>query len=392
VKLAPFLFPFLLLLAACMDRGSSTSGGAVVLEEGSATEATSESAGSPTETATGGETAGSPTATAATAIATTQSSTEVRVVATGDVMLGRTVGEAIAVYGTAFPLDLVRDDLSGADLAVVNLEMALTERGTPAPKDFVFRAPMSYADALTHAGVDVAVLANNHAMDYGAEGLADTLTALDERGIAHVGAGMNAAEAYAPLVVERSGLRVAFVAFTAFPNDSISGFEARSFEAGPDSAGVAWLTTESLVAGIEAARQVGDIVIAVFHTGLEFQDAPNADQVFWSRLAIDSGATLLIGHHPHVLQGLELYGGGAIAYSLGNFVFDRDEFDLAAIGSGPQPTAVLAATVTADGLADVALLPFVVDPVENRPRPPAGPDEQTLVDQQIAYVNGLLPP
>ena len=312
--------------------------------------------------------------------------------ATGDVMLGRTVGEAIAANGTEFPLDLVRDTLSEADLAVVNLEMALTERGTPAPKDFVFRAPMSYADALTRAGVDLAVLANNHAMDYGAEGLADTIAALNERAIPYVGAGMNAAEAYAPLVIEKNGLRLAFVAFTAFPNDSISGFDARSIEAGPDSPGVAWLTTESLVAGIEAARQVGDIVIVAFHTGWEYQDAPNADQVFWSRLAIDSGASLVIGHHPHVLQGLELYSGGAIAYSLGNFVFDRDEFDLAAIGSGPQPTAVLEATLTGAGLQDARLLPFVVDPLENRPRPAAGAEEQALVDQQIAYANGLVPP
>jgi poly-gamma-glutamate synthesis protein (capsule biosynthesis protein) len=203
---------------------------------------------------------------------------------------------------------------------------------------------------------------------------------------------MDATQAYAPVVIERNGLRVGFVAFTAFPNDSISGFDARSVEAGPGKPGVAWLTTESLLAGIEAARQVSDLVVVSFHTGWEYQDAPNADQVFWSRLAIDSGASLVIGHHPHVLQGLESYGGGAIAYSLGNFVFDRDEFDLAAIGSGPQPTAVLSATLNADGLQGAALLPFVVDPVENRPRPPSGPEEQALVDQQIAYVNALLPP
>lgn len=307
-------------------------------------------------------------------------------------MLGRTVGESIAARGTSFPLDLVRETLSGAGLAVVNLEMALTERGTPAPKDFVFRAPMSYADSLADAGVDIAVLANNHAMDYGAEGLADTIAALEERNIRYVGAGMNAQEAYAPLVVEQNGLRVAFIAFTSVPNDSISGFDARSIEAGPDEPGVAWLTAENLLAGIEAARQASDVVVALFHTGWEYQDAPNADQVFWSRLAIDNGASLVIGHHPHVLQGMELYAGGAIAYSLGNFVFDRDEFDLAGIGSGPQPTAVFSATLTDEGLEDAALLPFVVDPVENRPRPVAGAEEQALVEQRIAYVNGLLPP
>jgi poly-gamma-glutamate synthesis protein (capsule biosynthesis protein) len=367
------------LVAAC-GGSSSTGGGSVVFQPASP----------PPSAQTTGPSATQPEAASPTA--TVAGSGSVRLAATGDVMLGRTVGEAIAVNGTAFPLDLVRDTLSGADLAVVNLEMALTERGAPAPKDFVFRAPMAYADALAHAGVDVAVLANNHAMDYGAEGLADTIAALDERGILHVGAGMDDAQAYAPLVVEKNGLRVGLVAFTAFPNDSISGFDARSIEAGPGKAGVAWLTTESLLAGIEAARAVSDLVVVSFHTGWEYQDAPNADQVFWSRLAIDSGASLVIGHHPHVLQGIESYAGGAIVYSLGNFVFDRDEFDLAAIGSGAQPTAVLEATLTAAGLEGAVLLPFVVDPAENRPRPPAGPEEQALVEQRIAYVNGLLPP
>jgi poly-gamma-glutamate synthesis protein (capsule biosynthesis protein) len=172
--------------------------------------------------------------------------------------------------------------------------------------------------SLVWAGFDVICLANNHMTDYGREAAAETAALLDVAGLAHCGAGANLAEARKPAVLSSGGVSVAIVAYVQ------SGLG--SVEATEDSGGVALAKDDYLAEDIRTARAVADIVIVSVHWGDEFQHVPNRFQVDFARKAIDSGADAVVGHHPHVIQGAEIYQGKPIFYSLGNFAFDmRDD-------------------------------------------------------------------
>jgi poly-gamma-glutamate capsule biosynthesis protein CapA/YwtB (metallophosphatase superfamily) len=176
------------------------------------------------------------------------------------------------------------------------------------------------------AGMDVVNLANNHSGDFGRVALMDTLRTLRANGIVGVGAGHRASSAYRPQIVERLGLRVAFVGFSA-----ILPFE---FRAGPATPGSAWAFPESVRASVRAARRQADVVIATFHWGVERQTYETAAQRSLAAIALEAGATAVIGAHPHVLEPIRRPPHRLIAYSLGNFVFS-------AASPGTQNTGIL---------------------------------------------------
>ncbi len=282
-------------------------------------------------------------------------------------MLGRTIGEGIARYGPAWPLADVAGVLSAADIAFVNLESPLTDRGNPADKDFIFRGPPAGASGLARSGVDIVSLANNHLLDYGLEGLSDTMAALAAAGVPAAGAGNNDGEARSPVIVERNGLRIAFLAYVNTPSDGLSGFDVSMTQATADRPGVAWLSPEAITADVAAARQTADIVVVSMHTGNEYQEALSDLQESAAHAAIDAGAALVLGSHPHVLQGLERYGDGLIIYSLGNFVFDFDNVDYAHPGLPSALSAVLRVTMTRAGVTDCELVPVAIAEEDGRP-------------------------
>ena len=228
----------------------------------------------------------------------------------GDVLLDLTEPEGIDPFANVEP------NLASADVAIVNLEMAITERGEPYDKEFVFRAPGSAALTLAGAGIDVVSLANNHVLDFGPVGLADTLSVLDEVNILRPGAGSNNAEAYAPRVLTLdSGIRVAFVSATAV----VPG----GFAASADRPGVAdakWAIPRVLAA-VRAAAAGNDVVVVSVHWGIERETCPSEDQRALASDLIEAGANLILGHHPHVLQPIETFDRTVIAYSLGNFAW-----------------------------------------------------------------------
>ena len=228
----------------------------------------------------------------------------------GDVLLDLTEPEGVD------PFTKVEPSLSSADVAIVNLEMAITERGEPYDKEFVFRAPGSAALTLAGAGVDVVSLANNHILDFGSEGLEDTISVLDEVGILRPGAGANNAEAYAPRVlVLDNEIRVAFVSASAI----IPG----GFSAGAERPGIAdakWAIPRVLAA-VRAAASGNDVVVVSIHWGVERATCPSQDQRGLAQQLIEAGANLILGHHPHVLQPIETFDRTVIAYSLGNFAW-----------------------------------------------------------------------
>ena len=234
-------------------------------------------------------------------------------------------------------LDPVAELMAGADIAVANLETTITERGTPVEKAFNFRAPPVAFDALRAAGIDVVSMANNHGLDYGLEGLEDSLRSAEDADFPVIGIGRNADEAYAPWSTEVNGQRVAIIAATQVLDASL----VTAWTATDDQPGLASAKDrERLVEAVEAARADHDTVVVFLHWGIEGQTCPAARQVELSDRLIDAGADLVVGGHAHRLQGGGRKGEALVHYGLGNFVFYTDS------GPGTDSGVLL---VTVDG-------------------------------------------
>jgi poly-gamma-glutamate capsule biosynthesis protein CapA/YwtB (metallophosphatase superfamily) len=244
--------------------------------------------------------------------------------AVGDIMLDRTVGERVLAHGPGIVFAGVQSAFDSADILVGNLECAITTNGQPQHKSFTFAAPPETAQSLALAGFDVLSLANNHAMDYGVQGLLDTQEALRQVGIAGVGAGADSAGAHTPVIIERNGLRLAFLAYVDVPVEK-DGFDTRAWVATPSQPGIAWADLDQIKADVIAAKAGADLVIVQLHSGYEigaYIPPVSPSQRTEAYAAIDAGAALVIGSHSHVLEPIERYHGGLIAFSLGNFVFE----------------------------------------------------------------------
>jgi poly-gamma-glutamate capsule biosynthesis protein CapA/YwtB (metallophosphatase superfamily) len=251
-----------------------------------------------------------------------QQAGEIDLVFVGDIMLDEAPGEAVAQGQD--PFAAFAPVLDRADLAVGNLECAVTDRGEAVNKPFTFRAHPRVLDVLArHFGA--VSLANNHSADFGTTGLLDTMRRLAAARIPFFGAGRNLREAHQPLIVQRKGIRVALLGYEEFL--------PRWFEAGPTTPGVAWSEDEQILRDMQTARATGaDIVIPVIHWGWENEAQPCQRQRELARVLIDAGADAVVGGHPHVTQGAESYKGKLILYSLGNFVFNGFEGEAANTG------------------------------------------------------------
>ena len=235
--------------------------------------------------------------------------------AVGDVNFGDGPGTMIARFGPDYPWTSVGPLTSRADIAFANLECAVSLRGSPQAKKFVFRGRPSAVRAMRRrGGIDVVSLANNHAGDYGDTALLDTLRSVRDAGITPVGAGADAASAYRPRIIRRLGLRVAFVGFS-----TILPFDFRALGHDP---GTAWGFPARVRGAVRRARRRADVVVAAFHWGIERATRESAAQRALARVALRAGATAVIGSHPHVLQPIrQVPRRRLVAYSLGNFVF-----------------------------------------------------------------------
>lgn len=250
----------------------------------------------------------------------------VRLLAVGDLMLGTSVKHRIVAEGADYPFRHAAEVLRAPDITFGNLETPLSSRGRPTPgksaeslrrgTNYLFRAPPSCATALADSGFDVVSLANNHAMDYQWEALQDSIRELRAAKVVPFGAGRNLEEAYAPVVVTRHGVRVAFIGVT----DILPALSS----AAKSSPGVAPAPRGSqgnlLQASIAKARKEADFVAVCVHWGIERKTTPSLRQRSLARVFIDQGADLVIGSHPHVLQPVGRYRNGVIHYSLGNFI------------------------------------------------------------------------
>jgi poly-gamma-glutamate synthesis protein (capsule biosynthesis protein) len=340
------------------------------------------------------------------------------VVVTGDLMLTREPGGAALRW------------LREAGLAFVNLEVPLCSGGRPADKLINLRASPGLARPLREAGVDVATVANNHALDFGPEGLRQTLDVLREAGIRPVGGGENVDEAFAPAIVDLDGTRVACLGMSAsLPPGFAAGptwpgiapvratvsflLDAPTLEEQP---GCSPYVVTTLVeadarraeAAVRAARRRADVVIVAIHWGIPigwvatFQ-GPLADyQRPLGKRLLEAGADLVAGHHPHTVHGVERHGRGIVCYSLGNFLFhslgvggelvvarpSAPAYDLASIGSAEaREGAVLVAEVAGGSLRRAVLRPLVLD--ERGEPGPAGGRAVPIVERIAAQSRRL---
>jgi poly-gamma-glutamate synthesis protein (capsule biosynthesis protein) len=248
-------------------------------------------------------------------------------------------------------LAAIRPVLAAADFSMVNLETAVTSRGTPAPKDFVFRAPPSAFSALAAAGVDAASMANNHGMDFGRVGLEDSLAAAEKAGFPVLGIGRDEDAAYAPRVFEVAGASVAVVAATQVLDSSL----ATAWTAGPGKPGLASAKrVDRLVGSVrEAARRAGTVVVFL-HWGQERNTCPIGVQTGLARRLAEAGADVVVGSHAHVLLGGGMLGPAYVHYGLGNFAF------YARGGAGAQ-TGVLQLKVKAGRVVGSRWRPAVIE-------------------------------
>jgi Bacterial capsule synthesis protein PGA_cap len=208
--------------------------------------------------------------------------------------------------------------LRRADLAVVNLETAITQRGTPAPKDFTFRAPPSALTALKQAGVDVATMANNHGQDFGLVGLRDSLAAAKAARFPVIGVGRNADEAYRAHQVTIKGQRIAVIGATQVLDSNL----AAAWTAGDDKPGMASAYEEArLLAAVREARASADTVVVDLHWGRELVNCPIDRQRALAPKLVAAGADVVVGSHAHILLGGGYLRGAYVHYGLGNFVF-----------------------------------------------------------------------
>lgn len=209
--------------------------------------------------------------------------------------------------------------LSSADLAMINLETAITTGGTPAPgKQFTFRAPATAFTALKAAGVDVVSMANNHGMDYMDSGLEDSLAAIKKSRFPVVGIGKDAAEAYKPFRKMVNGNRVSIIGATQVLDAEF----IQSWSATPDKGGLASAKNEErLLQAVRAARKNSDTVIVHLHWGTEMQRCPNPAQLSLAPKLVKAGADVIVGGHAHILLGAGYLNKAYVSYGLGNFVF-----------------------------------------------------------------------
>ncbi len=243
--------------------------------------------------------------------------TRVSLIAVGDIMLSRTVEQRMKRHGMDYPLRETAGFLRGADITFGNLECPITPGRAVAPFTMSFRAPVESAVVLRDAGFDMLSLANNHSMNFGAKGITDTFRYLAEKEVAFVGAGKDAEEANAPRFIGVQGLRFAFLAYN--DDDVVPD----GYEAADKRPGTAFMRILRMQEAVKAAKAQADFVLVSMHSGVEYVNKPNGRQTDFAHAAIDAGAEMVIGHHPHVVQTLEKYKGKYIFYSLGNFVFDQ---------------------------------------------------------------------
>lgn len=275
----------------------------------------------------------------------TEPTKQVTLALVGDILLDSWVGTEIKRQGVDYPWAGVKDILSSADAAIGNLESPAGVTGFPIKgKTFTFRARPDTLQGAVNAGIDVLTLANNHILDYGPGALGETLDNLDQYGIARTGAGRNIKEAMTPAIQECGGLKVGVLSFSRV-------IPYPGWVVGPNHPGVAngW-DAKTVLQAIQQADSQVDVLVVSIHWGIELADYPAKDQQNLAKAMVDSGADVILGHHSHCLQGVEVYKEKPILYSMGNFIFTSSSLKA-------RSGAIALVTMEKDGVKNLQMIP-----------------------------------
>ncbi|HEY3937218.1 MAG TPA: CapA family protein [Bryobacteraceae bacterium] len=238
-----------------------------------------------------------------------------RLIFTGDVMLSRAVRRAIlAAHDPALPFRKMAPMLAASDIAFVNLESPFSDHGPYHEDGLVFHAAPATIAGLQLARIAIASTANNHARDCGPHGVEFTVAWLRSHGIEPLGSSDSEAATHQGIILTRHGIRFGFLGYT---------FDQNNGNWKDTDKRIALADPKAVCRDVAELRQRADVVIVSMHHGIEYMPKPSAAQIAFAHAAIDAGASLVIGHHPHVVQRSESYRGGLIFYSLGNFIFDQ---------------------------------------------------------------------
>lgn len=252
-----------------------------------------------------------------------------RIKAVGDIVLGRGVEYHLNNQGKdyTYPFQYVVDILRSGDIVFGNLEVPMTEsdHGLDPKGKYVIKSKEKAAEGVKYAGFNVLNLANNHIMDYYERGLFDTINILEKNNIEHCGAGKNIDEARKPAILKVKEIKVAVLGYTDMAEYIYKGNPMISFEAGEDKSGVVPRKYELIKEDIDEIRENVDLIIVSLHWGVEDSFEVTDEQKEFAHKLIDDGADIILGHHPHKFQGVEIYEGKPIVYSMGNFIFDQND-------------------------------------------------------------------
>lgn len=289
----------------------------------------------------------------------------IKLTAVGDIMMGNEVEAMIKRYGMKFPFQHVRSILKNSDITFGNLEAPLTNETIKAVWDYtkiidtplvidgkVFRnvycrAMPSSVEGLIYAGFDVVSLANNHILDYGETGLFDTMKILSEHNIKYIGAGKNINDARKPVIIQVKNMKVGFLAYSDV------------YLASRQKPGVA--STKYIKKDIRKLKDKVDITVVSIHGGMCIADHPLPDEIKMMHSIIDSGASLILRHHPHVIQGIEHYNKGVIVYSLGNFVFDCNIDPLEKDLAKARESMIFQCKLSKEGIEETEIIPVYIN-------------------------------
>lgn len=266
--------------------------------------------------------------TSSQAISADDDKPSLRLIAVGDIMLGRGVGMRLKKAGNyMLAFDKVSSYLKQGDVTFANLESPITAstHSLDPKRKIVLKAAPESVSALTSAGIDVVSLANNHMMDYYEKGLFDTIDILDKNSILHTGSGRNMDDARKPAIIERNGVKIGFLAYSDMAELVFAGNPYLRYSAEKDKSGVLPRKYETIKEDIGKLRSQVDILAVSLHWGVEESFTIPPEQVEFAHKLIDDGVDVILGHHPHQFQGIEMYKGKPIIYSMGNFLFDQND-------------------------------------------------------------------
>lgn len=296
--------------------------------------------------------------------------------AVGDIGFGGRLRSEAAFGSGSDPFDEAAHLLDGADLLFGNLETPLVEDGREPSVSEIrtgFAGAPGQAEWLKRHGFDIVSVANNHIMDYGIDGLRSTLGALRAAGISAVGAGESLAEATRSRVAEAGGRRIAFLAYAS----------EGPHTAGPERPGAAPLREALVLDGIRGALREADSVVVSLHFGLVYSDYPRLEDQGLARRLCDAGATIVLGHHPHVLQGVERRGRSLVAYSLGEILFDPASGHVVnrTADQVRRESMVLRVELDEGGAGAWECRPTLRDDASLHPVPPGDEDRARIIDR-----------